>query len=53
MWHKAQAQSTESGASRPPPLADRPGPVAFPKIVFTMCQSKSVRGVSNMGKAVE
>jgi hypothetical protein len=34
-------------------LASRPGPGAFPKAIFTMCQSKSVRRVSNVGKAVE
>jgi hypothetical protein len=35
------------------PLAGRPGPGVFPKIVLIMCQSQSVRGVSNVRKAVE
>jgi hypothetical protein len=46
MWHKARAQPTQSGAGRP-------GPGAFLKTIFPMCQSKSIRGVSNMEKAVE
>jgi hypothetical protein len=41
------------GPTGPTSLADRPGPGVFPKTFFTMCQSKSVRGVSNVGKAVE
>jgi hypothetical protein len=41
------------GLAGPTPLADRPGPSAFPKNIFTTGQSKSVRGVSNVGKAVE
>jgi hypothetical protein len=52
-WHKAQAQLTKSGPASPTPLVGRPVPSAFPKTIFTMCQSKSVRGVSNVGKAVE
>jgi hypothetical protein len=35
------------------PLARGPGPGVFPKTIFTMCQCKSVRGVSNLGKVVE
>jgi hypothetical protein len=53
-------RGTRSGPSRPKvrpdgstPLAGRPGPGVFPKTVFTTYQSKSVRGVSNVGKAVE
>jgi hypothetical protein len=41
------------GPASPTSLADRPGPGVFPKTIFTTCQSKSVRGVSNVGKAVE
>jgi hypothetical protein len=41
------------GSTGPTPLASQTGPSVFPKTVFTMCQSKSVRGVSNVGKAVE
>jgi hypothetical protein len=53
-------RATRPGPSRPKvelagptPLAGPLGPGAFPKTIFTMCQSKSVRGVSNVGKAVE
>jgi hypothetical protein len=46
MWHKGHVQPTQCGAGRP-------GPGVFPKTIFTMCQSKSVRGVPNVGKAVE
>jgi hypothetical protein len=41
------------GPVGPTPLASRPGPGAFPKAIFTMCQSKLVRRVSNVGKGVE
>jgi hypothetical protein len=41
------------GPAGPTPLADRPGPGAFLESIFTICQSMSVRGVSNVGKAVE
>jgi hypothetical protein len=41
------------GPSDPTPLAGQPVPGAFPKTVFTMCQSKSVRGVSNVGNVVK
>jgi hypothetical protein len=41
------------GLAGPTPLADRPGPGKFPKNVFTTWQSKSVRGVSNVGNTVE
>jgi hypothetical protein len=41
------------GPVGPTPLVGRPGPGVFPKTVFTTFQSKSVRGVSNMGKMVE
>jgi hypothetical protein len=41
------------GPAGPTPLAGRPGPVVFPKTIFTTCQSKSVRGVSNVGEVVE
>jgi hypothetical protein len=41
------------GSAGPTPLASRPGPGTFPKTIFTTCQSKSVRGVSNVGNAVE
>jgi hypothetical protein len=34
-------------------LAGRPCVGTFPKTVFTTCQSKSVRGVYNVGKAVQ
>jgi hypothetical protein len=34
-------------------LAGWPGPGVFPKTVFTTCQSKLVRVVSNVGKAAE
>jgi hypothetical protein len=46
MWHKAQAQLSKGVAGRP-----RVG--RFPKTIFSTCQSKSVRGVSTVGKAVE
>jgi hypothetical protein len=41
------------GPTGPTPLAAPPSPGVFPKTIFTTCQSKSVRGVSNVGKAVE
>jgi hypothetical protein len=41
------------GLAGPTPLVGQLGPDIFPKTVFTTCQSKSVRGVSNVGKAVE
>jgi hypothetical protein len=41
------------GPASPTPLAGRPGPSIFSKTIFTSCQSKSVRGVSNVGKMVE
>jgi hypothetical protein len=41
------------GLASPAPLADLPGPGAFWKAVFTTCQSKSVRRVTNVGKMVE
>jgi hypothetical protein len=51
---------TRTGSSRPKvgpagptPLAGRPGTGAFSKAIFTTCQSKSVRRVSNVGKVVE
>jgi hypothetical protein len=43
MWHKAQAQSNQG-------VAGQPCVGTFPKIVFTAYQSKSVRGVSNVGR---
>jgi hypothetical protein len=41
------------GLTGPTPLAGWPGPGTFPKTIFTTCQSKSIRGVSNMGKVVK
>jgi hypothetical protein len=41
------------GPVGPTPLAGRPCPGAFPRNIFTTCQSKSVRGVSIVAKAVE
>jgi hypothetical protein len=41
------------GPAGPTPFSGRLGPGAFPKTVFTMCQSKLIRGVSNVGEAVE
>jgi hypothetical protein len=41
------------GPGSPTPLAVRPSPGQFPKTIFTTCQSKSVRGVSNVGNAME
>jgi hypothetical protein len=35
------------------PFVGQLGPSVFPKTIFTTCQIKSVRGVSNVGKAVE
>jgi hypothetical protein len=46
MWHKAQAQLSQG-------VADRAYVGMFPKTIFTTCQSKSVRGVSNVEKAVQ
>jgi hypothetical protein len=46
MWHKAQDQPSQG-------VSDRPCVGTFPKPIFTTCQSKLVRGVSNMGKAVQ
>jgi hypothetical protein len=43
----------EVGAAGHTPLAGRPSPGIIPKTIFTTCQSKSVRGVSNVGKALE
>jgi hypothetical protein len=45
---------TRPGPSRPKvgPV-DQPCPGVFPNTVFTTCQSKSVRGVSNVEKVVE
>jgi hypothetical protein len=41
------------GPAGPTPLGGQRGPGVFPKTVFTTCQFKLVRGVSNVGKAVE
>jgi hypothetical protein len=46
MWHKAQAQPSQG-------VAGRPCVGTFPKPIFTTSQSKLVRGVSNVGKAVQ
>jgi hypothetical protein len=41
------------GAGGPTPLAEKEGTGVFFKTVFSMCQSKLVSGVSNVGIAVE
>jgi hypothetical protein len=46
MWHKAQAQLSQG-------VAGQPCVGRFPKPVFNTCQSKMIRRVSNMGKAVQ
>jgi hypothetical protein len=45
MWHKAKAQPSQG-------VSGRPCVGTFQKIAFTKCQSKSIRGVSNVGKVV-
>jgi hypothetical protein len=45
MWHKAWAQSSQSGAGRL-------GFDVFSKSVFNMCRLKLARRVSNVGKVV-
>jgi hypothetical protein len=40
------------GLADPTPLAGRPGFGIFSKSIFNMCQLKSARRVSNVGKAV-
>jgi hypothetical protein len=41
------------GPAGPTPLAGRPGPGVFIKTIFTTCQSKLVRGVTNVENVVE
>jgi hypothetical protein len=51
MWHKARAQLTQSGAGRPHTRGRQAR--SWHISIFTTCQSKSVRGVSNVEKAME
>jgi hypothetical protein len=46
MWHKTQDKPSQG-------MADWPRVGRFPKPIFTTCQSELVRGVSNVGKAVQ
>jgi hypothetical protein len=41
------------GPVGPTPLAGLPGPGIFPKTIFTRCQNKLLRGVSNVEKVME
>jgi hypothetical protein len=41
MWHGSQAQPSQG-------VVSRPHVGTFPKLIFTTCQSESVRGVSNV-----